>query len=94
MDLHYWGDENDYGKRVFDRTDIQRMADFLRDLQWQFILLINDVPEIREVFDEFYMEPVKLTYSIFSGTITGATELIIVEKKLLPSCSKSSEFYA
>lgn len=44
LDLHYWGDENDYGKRVFERTDIQRMADLLRDLQWQFILLINDVP--------------------------------------------------
>ena len=82
LDPPYWGGENDYGKLMFERADFQRMADLLRDLQGKFILSINDVPEIREMFDGFHIEAVKLKYSISSGANTEASELIITGKEV------------
>ncbi|PCJ75514.1 MAG: DNA methyltransferase [Rhodobacteraceae bacterium] len=82
LDPPYWGG-NDYGKLMFERTDFQRMADLLRDLQGKFILSINDVPEIREMFGGFHMEPVKLKYSISSGESTEASELIITDREVV-----------
>ena len=82
LDPPYWGGENDYGKLMFERADFQRMADLLRELKGRFILSINDVPEIREVFEGFHMEPVKLKYSISSGVSTPASELIITDMEV------------
>jgi DNA adenine methylase len=63
LDPPYWGCEADYGKGVFCREDFPRMADILKTLQGRFILSINDVPEIREIFGGFTVTPMQTSYS-------------------------------
>jgi DNA adenine methylase len=78
-DPPYWGCEGDYGRGVFGKEDFERLRGLLKGLQGRFILSINDVPEIREIFDGFKMEAVQTTYSI-SRTAAGrgrVGELII-----------------
>ncbi len=79
IDPPYWGGESDYGKGLFERADFERLADALRGLKGRFILSINDVPQIREIFAGFQQEEVKTTYSVArKGTAgSGARELII-----------------
>ena len=76
LDPPYWGSEDDYGRELFDRAQFILMADRLRLLKGRFILSINDVPEIRETFSGFAIEPVDLLYSV-SGAALPAKELII-----------------
>ena len=40
-------------------------------------MLINDRPEIREIFGRFIVDEVRLTYTVSSGAGTKARELII-----------------
>lgn len=82
LDPPYFGGENDYGKGLFDRSQYRRMADVLGAIKGAFILSINDLPEIREIFAGFMMEPVKLTYSISSAGGTEAAELIITNREV------------
>ncbi|GLS86644.1 DNA methyltransferase [Cypionkella aquatica] len=78
-DPPYWGCETDYGKAMFDRTSFARMADQLSHIQGRFILSINDVPEIREIFTAFHIEGVTTTYSITNrtGEVSDRAELLI-----------------
>lgn len=76
LDPPYWGSEDDYGKTLFDRDQFALMAERLAQLKGRFILSINDVPQIRELFSEFMFCKVNLTYSV-SGKGTEAKELII-----------------
>ena len=80
LDPPYWGGENDYGKLMFERADFQRMADMLRDLEGTFILSINDVPEIREIFAAFHLDEARLKYTASAGAATDARELIITSR--------------
>jgi DNA adenine methylase len=64
LDPPYWGCENDYGKAMFSRDDFARMAEALRAVKGRFILSINDVPEIRQIFAGFEMAEVKTSYTI------------------------------
>lgn len=66
LDPPYWGSENYYGKGLFSRQDFQRLADLLRAIKGGFILSINDVPEIREIFAWARIEEVSTTYTIGS----------------------------
>ena len=59
LDPPYWGCEGDYGKAIFDRTDFQSLATQLAGIAGKFVLSINDVPEIRELFKAFRFEEVK-----------------------------------
>ena len=77
LDPPYWGGENDYGKGMFAREDFQRLADQLAGIEGRFLLSINDVPEIREIFAAFDMEAVELKYGVAKGIATDARELII-----------------
>lgn len=76
IDPPYWGTEGYYGAGMFGREDFGRLADQLRGLKGRFILSINDVPEIRELFAWAALEPVDLNYRL-SGRPTAARELII-----------------
>jgi DNA adenine methylase len=88
IDPPYYGCEEDYGKGIFDREDYRRLRDVLTGISGRFILSINDVPEIREVFKAFLIEEVKTSY-----TISGAdkqqrvTELLIRNYELPPESS-------
>jgi DNA adenine methylase len=78
LDPPYWGCEDDYGKAVFERADFERLAAALRGLKGRFLLSLNDVPEVRRIFDGFAMEEVETTYTIANGKAqTGRRELII-----------------
>jgi DNA adenine methylase len=82
LDPPYFGCETDYGKNVFTRDDFANIAALLATISGQFILSINDTPEIREVFSEFDQQEVKLTYSVAVAERVEATELIITPKGL------------
>ncbi len=82
LDPPYWGGENDYGKLMFSRDDFAKMAQTLRDIKGQFILSINDVPEIREIFSGFHFEEAALKYSVSRGAATDAKELIITRQEV------------
>lgn len=64
LDPPYWGCEGDYGKNMFGRDDFHRLAEQLRVIKGSFVLSINDVPEIREMFAWARIEAVKTTYTI------------------------------
>lgn len=76
VDPPYWNCETDYGAGIFSREDFAKLRDCLASVSGAFILSINDVPEIRALFDGFKIEPVELSYRI-SGKPTAARELII-----------------
>ena len=67
LDPPYWGSEDYYGKGVFARDDFARLAAALRGLQGQWILSINDVPDIREMFAWAAIDQKSLTYTIAGG---------------------------
>lgn len=66
LDPPYWGGENDYGRNVFARSDFERLAEILRGLSGRFIMSLNDVSEVREIFGDFTIEAVDVNYSIAS----------------------------
>ena len=76
LDPPYWGGEKDYGADMFERADFERLAEQLEGIAGQFILSINDVPEIRDLFAWAKITPVDVTYSIGDNGQT-AKELII-----------------
>ena len=53
------------------------MAEVLKSIKGDFILSINDVPEIREVFKDFKIEPVTLSYSASKNDGIVGKELLI-----------------
>ena len=78
LDPPYFGCESDYGKNVFAGEDFTRMAEILRGLQGKFILSVNDVPELRDLFAWAAIDPVSLTYTVGGGdNVQEAKELII-----------------
>ena len=77
LDPPYWGNEEDYGLGMFGREQFERMAERLRRLQGAFILLINNRPEVRDLFKDFAQDVVDLSYSISARQHTAASELIV-----------------
>ena len=77
LDPPYWGNEADYGPASFCRTDFSALATQLASLQGRFILSMNDLPEVRDVFAAFELEAVTTDYSINSKANRRARELII-----------------
>lgn len=77
-DPPYFECEGDYGAGMFSPADHERLRDLLGAVQGRFILTINDVPAIRDLYagDQFTIEPVGVTYRL-SGAPTEAKELII-----------------
>ena len=80
LDPPYWGCEGYYGKELFGRDEFQRLADQLRGLAGRFVLSMNDVPEIREMFDWAEIEAVDVPYFVANARTTARQrkgELII-----------------
>jgi DNA adenine methylase len=76
IDPPYWGCEDDYGKNIFAREDFEKLATQLRGIKGKFLLSLNDVPEIREIFSGFIIEGVTVTYTC-SKKHKKAAELLI-----------------
>lgn len=64
IDPPYYGNENDYGEGIFGREDFARLRDVLAGIQGKFIMSINDVPEIRELFKDCFLEEVITSYKM------------------------------
>lgn len=79
VDPPYFGSETDYGKGLFERADFERLAAVLGTLKGRFILSLNDVPEVRQLFARFTLKPVQTTYSVRGGAFAQpAAELLII----------------
>lgn len=76
LDPPYWGGETDYGQGMFSRDDFTALAAQLRAIKGRFIVSINDVPEIRELFSWASFTEARVTYSIGDNSFK-ANELII-----------------
>ena len=76
LDPPYWGCEDDYGNAVFSREDFGRLADQLAGIEGQFMLSINDLPEVRALFSRFELVPVTTTYTVGPGA-KPARELLV-----------------
>lgn len=77
LDPPYWGCEDDYGKAMFERTDFARMADQLARIRGRFILSLNDVPEVRDIFSGFQQQQVVTSYTIGGNKESPRGELLI-----------------
>jgi DNA adenine methylase len=53
IDPPYFGCEDDYGKNIFARSDFEVLAAQLKGIEGKFLLSLNDVPEIRDIFADF-----------------------------------------
>ena len=77
LDPPYFGCEDDYGKALFSRDRFEDLAEQLGRLRGHFILSLNDVPEVREVFGRFQLTEVKTSYSIAAREAVTRRELVI-----------------
>jgi len=77
LDPPYFGSEEDYGTALFGRDQFAAMAERLAALKGRFILSINDVGPVREIFGHCQIQPVDLAYTVAGGGGTKAKELII-----------------
>jgi len=64
LDPPYWQCEGDYGAGIFSPDDFAALAEQLAQINGRFLLSINDVPAVREVFAGFEMAEVETTYAI------------------------------
>jgi DNA adenine methylase len=79
LDPPYFGCEDDYGAGLFERADFERLARLLAGLKGDFLLSLNDAPEVWEIFDRFVIESIETTYSI-SGEKRPAREVLITPR--------------
>lgn len=94
LDPPYWGSEGDYGAGVFIQGDFQRMADKLQAAEGNFLLSINDRPEIREIFAWADVEAVTTTYSVAGGNRASAAAELLIGKgvELAPAAEQRGLF--
>jgi DNA adenine methylase len=76
LDPPYWGSETAYGAGVFARADFARLAQRLADIGGRFMLSVNDVPQTREAFGSFVIEPISTRYTI-SGRWMDVAEILV-----------------
>ena len=79
LDPPYFGCENDYGKEMFARADFAQLAEALRAIKGKFILSINDVQPIRDLFAWAQLTEIKTSYTISASADRAPTraELLI-----------------
>ncbi|MCR4529817.1 MULTISPECIES: DNA adenine methylase [Acinetobacter] len=79
LDPPYYQCEKYYGNDIFSRDDFIKLRDILKNIQGKFILSLNDVPQVREIFADFYFIEKKIRWSV-NATSTNeqlGNELII-----------------
>lgn len=83
LDPPYYGNEKDYGLDMFSREEFELMATLLRDIKGTFILSLNDVAKVREIFSGFFIYFVNTTYTLAgAGAQKQVGEVIISNVKL------------
>lgn len=64
LDPPYYECESYYGKGIFSRDDFIKLRDLLKNIQGKFILSLNNVPEVRELFADFHIQHKKIRWSV------------------------------
>ena len=77
LDPPYFDCENYYGKGLFNKKDFELLRDQLRAVKGKFILSLNNVPEIREIFKEFHIIETSVRWSL-GKEYNEANEVIIL----------------
>ncbi len=77
VDPPYWNCENDYGKGLFGKDDFTLLRDTLAGCKGKWLVSINNVPHIKELFKDFNIKEVKTSYSINHKASQPVTELLI-----------------
>ncbi|MBF0400787.1 MAG: DNA adenine methylase [Magnetococcales bacterium] len=77
IDPPYWDCENYYGKGLFSKADFLVLAEQLTGIKGRFILSLNDVPEVREIFKVFQISAVTTRYSCTASQNVLAKEVLI-----------------
>jgi len=67
-----------YYQHNLELEDYREMAETLAGLKSKFILSINDHPKMRDVFNNFQIEPVTLKYTVAKKEQKTGKELIII----------------
>lgn len=80
LDPPYHGCEHYYGKGMFERADFERLAEQLRGVRGQWIVSINDTPEIREIFGWARLVATTINYSAARNGGRPGRELIIMSE--------------
>ena len=75
LDPPYW--KAPVYKHNLEMEDYREMALALSDIKGKFILSINDLPEMREVFGPFKIKPVTLKYTVTKEKPTAGRELLV-----------------
>lgn len=78
LDPPYWGTEHFYGRELFGREQFAQLSEALQRLQGRFILSLNDVPEVRELFAWASMEVVDLSYQAGGGDKTKRAREVVI----------------
>ncbi len=81
IDPPYFGCEDYYGKNIFNQEDFACLGGILSGITGRFILSINDIPVIREIYKSFRIEEVRTRYNInvaSSKKREGVTELLVM----------------
>lgn len=79
LDPPYWDTEGYGVDWTFD--NYERMADLARSIDGSMMISVNDIPEMREVFDGLHMENRPIKYTVGGGSGTEAMELLIWNEK-------------
>lgn len=78
LDPPYWGTEHFYGRSLFGREQFVAMSAALQGLQGRFILSLNDVPEVRELFAWATIETLELSYQAGGGGKTKPVREVLI----------------
>ena len=78
LDPPYWGTEHYYGRDLFSREDFTALGNRLRQLQGRFILTVNDVPELKELFAWAKVASVPVTYTAGGGKAPRPSRELII----------------
>ena len=78
VDPPYYNMEDYYGKGIFSKDDFTKLKQLLTSINGKFIMSINDVPEIRELFKPFRIREVATSYSVNSEGSQKVGELLIM----------------
>lgn len=77
IDPPYWDCEHFYGKGIFEKADFTTLANQLCSIKGNFVLSLNDTPDIRKIFGMFSFESAQVNYTCSNGKNTKAKELLI-----------------
>jgi DNA adenine methylase len=88
LDPPYWDCEDHYGKGLFSKADFTRLRDQLSTTKGKWLVSINNVAPIRELFSDFHLQEVATRYSLASQQSKPVTELLIANYPL-PASTRS-----